>query len=444
MSVVTRFPPSPTGYFHIGSARTALFNYLFTLHHKGAIYLRFEDTYKERSKREYEDDIIAGLAWLGIEYASPKIARQSERAEVYKKYFKTLLEKGLAYEAEESQSDPGKKVVRFKNPNIPITFNDLIRGPVTFHTGELGDFVIAKNTEEPLYHLAVVIDDYEMGVTHVIRGEDHISNTPRQILILEALGFPRPEYAHIPLILAPARSKLSKRHGAVSVNEFRKAGYLPEAFVNYLALLGWHPGGDQEIFSLSELAERFTLEQVQKSGAIFDETKLKWFNREHILKLSAEAFLASAKEFLSEKTVRGLSKAKLLESLVPLMRERIQTFGELADLDNAGEFDFYFVAPEYEKESLLWKKDPSVEKTAERLRRIQALLELVPKGDWHDKKLKDILWPYAESEGRGEVLWPLRFALSGREKSPDPFVIAGMIGKDETLKRVEAAIGKLG
>src|SRR3989344_5846621 len=242
MSVVTRFPPSPTGYFHIGSARTALFNYLFATHTGGVMSLRFEDTDKARSKKEYEDDILSGLEWLGLTYTKPEIFRQSERTPIYQKYLKKLLDSGAAYEAEPGTDDPGKKVIRFKNPGTSVTFHDLIRGNVSFETAELKDFVIAKSVDEPLYNFAVVIDDYETGVTHVMRGEDHISNTPRQILMLEALGFKRPEYAHIPLILAPDRSKLSKRHGSVAVSEYKRMGFLPEAFVNYLALLGWNPG----------------------------------------------------------------------------------------------------------------------------------------------------------------------------------------------------------
>src|SRR6202142_3545999 len=286
MNVVTRFPPSPTGYLHIGSARTALFNLLFAAHEKGTMYLRFEDTDRERSKDEYEADILAGLAWLGIEYTKPAVLRQSERTTVYQKHLTALIEGGLAYTAETATNNPNKQVIRFKNPGVSITFHDLVRGDVSFDTAELGDFVIAKILDEPLYHLAVVIDDHEMGVTHVIRGEDHISNTPRQILILEALGFERPVYAHIPLILAPDRSKLSKRHGATSVNEYRAAGYVPEALVNYLALLGWNPGGEQELFTLRELIAAFTMDHVQKGGAIFDIEKLRWFSKKKIENMS--------------------------------------------------------------------------------------------------------------------------------------------------------------
>src|SRR3989344_1829357 len=314
--IITRFPPSPTGFLHIGSVRTALFNYLFAAHNGGVMLLRFEDTDKERNKPEFEKDIIDGLHWLGIPYKLADNPRQSERTAIYQKYIPKLIADGHAYEAELSRekSDPdgktlssngaGKKVVRFKNPDKKIVFHDRVRGEVTFDTTELGDFVIARNTDEPLYHLAVVIDDHDMGVTHVIRGEDHISNTQRQILMIEALGFARPEYAHIPLILAPDKTKLSKRHGAISVNEYRAQGYIPEALVNYLALLGWNPGlpgqadgKERELYTLEELAKEFTLERVHKGGAGFDIEKLRWFNHEHLKKLSDSEYAARLKEF---------------------------------------------------------------------------------------------------------------------------------------------------
>jgi len=442
MNVITRFPPSPTGNLHIGNARTALFNYLFAHHEKGKMFFRFEDTDKARSKKEYEDDIYASLAWLGIEYANSEIPRQSERTEVYKKYFDSLLANGLAYEAEPSTEHPEKKVVRFKNPGSRIVFNDLIRGEVSFDTAELGDFVIARNVDEPLYHLAVVIDDYEMGVTHVIRGEDHISNTPRQILILEALGFPRPVYAHLPLILAKDRSKFSKRNGSATVREYIDQGYLPEAFLNYLALLGWHPGTDEEIFTKTELIERFNFDQVQKSGAIFDETKLKWVNREHIMRMSPEAFRSYAEQFLSPGTIAALKEKNLFDALIPVMRERIQTFGELAELDREGEFAYFHIEPSYEVQKLCWKEE-SPEATKGRLMQAQTLLEGISEALWASETVKSALWPYAEQEGRGNVLWPLRYALSGREKSPDPFTIAGIIGRDETTTRIKRAVSKL-
>ena len=272
--VAVRMAPSPTGNFHVGGARTALFNFLFARKNNGKFILRIEDTDKERSKKEFEDDIFESLEWLGLKY--DEFYRQSERGEIYKNYVEKMLNNDSVYEAED-------KVIRFRNPNKKVKFNDLVRGEIEFDTTELKDFVIAKSADEPLYHLAVVIDDCESGITHVIRGEDHISNTPRQILIQEAIGATRPLYAHLPLILAQDRSKLSKRkHGeSVSLGYYRDKGYSPEAVINYLALLGWNPGTEQEIFTLEELINVFDLSRVHKGGAIFDEKKLAWVNRKH-------------------------------------------------------------------------------------------------------------------------------------------------------------------
>jgi len=430
--VITRFPPSPTGFLHIGGVRTALFNYLFAAHNGGVMYLRFEDTDKERSKKEFEDDIVAGLAWLGIPYTLAENPRQSERLDIYRPYVAKLISGGHAYEAEESKDNPGKKVVRFKNPNRVVTFADNIRGEVSFDTTELGDFVIARSIDEPLYHLAVVIDDHDMGVTHIIRGEDHVSNTQRQILILEALRFARPEYAHIPLILAPDKSKLSKRHGAVSVNEYRAQGFIPEALLNYLALLGWNPGGEKELYSPDELVKEFTLERVHKSGAVFDIEKLKWFNREHLKKLSDDEYAARLKAFSGKDAE---------PALVPLLKERAATLREAADaLDT--EFNF-FGEVSYDPAVLLQGGKLGAEATSNHLRALAELLAHVPDEGFTAPQLKDIVWPYATREGRGAVLWPLRVALSGREKSPDPFAIAALIGKKESLERIARAAKNL-
>ena len=439
--VVTRFPPSPTGYFHIGSARTALFNYLFAAQHKGTMRLRFEDTDKERSKKEFEDDIVAGLTWLGISYA-PDIRRQSERTSIYRKHLHTLIEKGAAYEAESSTADPSKKVIRFKNPNATVCFTDLVRGEVSFGTTELKDFIVAKNVDEPLYHLTVVIDDAEMGVTHVIRGEDHISNTPRQILILEALGFERPQYAHIPLILAPDRSKLSKRHGAVSVNEYRKLGFLPQALINYLALLGWNPGGDRELFSIEELAQAFDIARIQKGGAIFDIEKLRWFNREHLLRLSEKEFSAEALPILEAALKkRGVAwNATMGEKLLPVLRERISVWGDISEAVAEGDIDYFFEMPKLSAPNIPFKGS-SVAETAEHLHEIRKLLSALPSSGCVDPaKIKAAVWDYADKKGRGAVLWPFRFSLTGKEKSPDPFSVAAMLGKDKTLARIDSAI----
>lgn len=441
-AVVTRFPPSPTGNLHIGGVRTALFNWLFAKHNGGVMYLRFEDTDRERSKKEFEEDIVAGLEWLGITYTMPETCRQSERLTIYQPYVAKLVEDGHAYEAEESENTPGKKVIRFKNPNKAVTFHDNVRGEVTFDTTELGDFVIARSREEPLYHLAVVIDDHDMGVTHIIRGEDHISNTQRQILIQEALGFARPEYAHIPLILAPDKTKLSKRHGAVSINEYRTLGFIPEAMLNYLALLGWNPGGpspvdglrpkERELYSLEELAEEFTLDRVHKSGAVFDIEKLKWFNHEHSKKLSDDEYAARLREFAGKDIDRRL---------VPLLKERAQTLKEAADLL---ETEFTFMREvSYDPSLLLQDGKITAEVASNHLKALAELLEHVPDEGFTAQQIKDILWPYADAQGRGAVLWPLRVALSGKNKSPDPFTIAGLIGKQATLERIARAAKSL-
>lgn len=439
MTVITRFPPSPTGFFHIGSARTALFNHLFAAHAGGTMVLRFEDTDKDRSKPEFEKDILDGLRWLGIPFDESAVTRQSERTEIYRSHLRRLLESGAAYEAEPGTVNPDKKVIRFKNPNALIAFTDAVRGEVSVDTTDLKDFVIAKNIDEPLYHLAVVIDDHEMGVTHVIRGEDHISNTPRQILILEALGFSRPLYAHIPLILAPDRSKLSKRHGAVSINEYRKMGFLPEAIVNYLALLGWNPGGDRELYDLEALAQAFLLEHVQKGGAIFDIEKLRWFNREYLLKMPESEFAPQALAVL-KKSMQGRGwQESVGQRLVPLLRERTSIWQDLRDQAAAGEYDFFFIAPAVDASKLPGKQADAAAAAAH-LGRVHEMLAAADAEMFGDpERLKSTVWDYATENGRGAVLWPLRFALSGREKSPEPFLIASIIGKDETLRRIESA-----
>ncbi len=433
--ITTRFAPSPTGYMHIGRARTALFNYLFTRKNGGKMIFRIEDTDKERSKKEYEENIVECLEWLGIRYDLGPY-RQSERARIYISYLKKLIENGAAFVSKDEEN--GNEVIRFKNPNKKIRFNDLIRGEIEFDTTDLGDFVIARSLEEPLYHLAVVIDDHQMGVTHVIRGEDGISNTPRQILIQEGIGAVRPIYAHIPLILAADKSKLSGRHGAVSVTEYKKKGYLPEAVVNFLALLGWHPSDEREIMSPEELVQDFSIERVQKSGAIFDEEKLKWFNREYLKKLSDDEFLSRAQAFLPEWIG---SKSDVIKQALPLLREKISVFGDIEELFSpGGELAFTRKLTDYGAGLLLWKKNPDKEAARIHLNECRNLLQKIRFENFDAETVKTAVWPYAEAKGRGDVLWPLRVALTGQEKSPDPFVSAAILGKDESLARVDAAI----
>jgi len=440
--VVTRFPPSPTGYLHIGRARTALFNFLFARQNGGKLIFRLEDTDSERSKEEYAENIVDCLAWLGLSYDNLKVERQSQRKGIYTKYLKGIIDSGKAYISQEENVEEGKRseVIRFKNPNVVIRFNDLIRGEIEFDTTDLGDFVIARSVDDPLYHLAVVVDDFEMGITHVIRGDDGISNTPRQILIQEAIGAPRPIYAHIPLILAPDRSKLSGRHGAVAVTEYREKGYFPEAIINYLALLGWNPGTEQEIFSMDELIKQFDLTKVQKAGAIFNEEKLKWINKQYLAKLDENEYLALAEKFLPEKFT---ADNNIFKKIANLARERISVLGELKDMAEAGEFDFFFDVQKFPKEKLLWKDEKDFMKTKQHLAKVISILAAAHENDFSAAKIKELVWPYAEEAGRGNVLWPTRYALSGKDKSPDPFTLAELLGKDESLKRIQKAHDEL-
>ena len=409
---------------------------------------RIEDTDKERSKKEYEEDIIECLTWLGIVYDSGPF-RQSERSEIYKTYIKKLIDGGFAYVSKETPEETGAtdgkvlrdEVIRFKNPNKKIAFTDLIRGEIEFDTTDLKDFVIARSMEEPLYHLTVVVDDHEMGVTHVIRGDDGISNTPRQILIQEGIGATRPLYAHIPLILASDKSKLSGRHGAVSVTEYRNKGYLPEAIINFLGLLGWNPGTEQEIFSIKELIGAFDLSKVQKSGAVFNIDKLNWFNHQYIVKLSDENFTAHASTFIPEWLHTHSDQFK---RLIPVLREKINIFSEIPALfAPEGELAFINAITNYDSQLLLWKKNPDPAKAKEHLEKILQIMQGISESDFNPTKVKDIVWPYAEANGKGDVLWPVRMALTGQEKSPDPFTSASLIGKDESLKRISDAIKKL-
>lgn len=434
---VVRFAPSPTGLLHIGSVRTALFNYLFAKKEGARFILRFEDTDKERSKKEFEENILEGLSWLDLSY--DEIYKQSERTDIYKAHLERLIQSGNAYVSAEEEGDRSS-VIRFKNPNHSITFMDSIRGEVTFDTTELGDFVIAKSMTEPLYNFAVVVDDLDMGVTDIIRGEDHISNTPRQILIIEALGGDRPNYAHIPMILAPDRSKMSKRHGAVSVTEYREQGFLPEALINYLAFLGWNPGGDQEVFSREELIDKFSLERVHRSGAIFSIEKLRWFNAEHLKLLPQTEKEEKIYSYLKEKNVSEnyLSLYKANEAFRSALSERAETLGDIYNEILSREYEYLLEPPSTEKDQLLWK-DSLPETTKEHLEKVRDLLSSVE--DFSDpKNIKTAIWDYATEKGRGEVLWPTRMALSGKERSLDPFTISAIVGKIETIKRIESAI----
>jgi len=427
-----RIAPSPTGDLHVGTARTALVNYLFAKKFGGKFILRFEDTDKERSKLEFEKSIIDGLHWLKLSWDEE--FKQSERTEIYKEYIQKLIDSGDAYISQEEIKEEGQRseVIRFKNPNKIITFNDMIRGEISFDTKELGDFVIAKSLEDPLYHLAVVVDDMTMNISHVIRGEDHISNTPRQIAIIEALGADIPEYAHLPLLLGADRSKLSKRHGAKAVTEYKNDGYLPEAFINYLAFLGWNPGDDREVMNISELSEAFDMNGVQKGGAIFNQEKLDWYNKEYIKLMLDEELIPKIKDIF--KNVRNED----INKLTPFIKERITKLTDIQTLKKEGEFDFLFSAPNIKKDDLVWKEEP-VSASIDNLIKVTKVLESSDLDNFISADtVKNLIWPLAEEVGRGNLLQPLRFGLSGRARSMDPFSIIYFLGKDETVARLKS------
>ena len=452
--IKVRFAPSPTGMFHIGSARAALFNYLFAKKNSGIFILRIEDTDKERSKPEFENDLIESLKWLGINWDESPY-RQSERTEIYEKYIKKLFDENKVYYCFHSEEDLEKEkeimlasgeapryrgycrdlskeevnkklergekhIIRFKMPKTKVVFKDLIRGKVTFDTALFDDLAIAKDLSSPLYNLAAVIDDHEMGITHVIRGEDHISNTPKQILIGEALGFDSPHYAHLPLILAPDHSKLSKRHGAIAVSDYKKMGYLPEAIINFIAFLGWNPGINQEVFSKGELEKEFSLERVGKSGAIFNVEKLNWLNSYYIRKLPLNDLTKMIKNFVNKDWLE-IYKESDFQNIVGLFHDRLR---KLSDFETMADL-FFKEDLEYDSELLIWKDDPK-EKT-------QSIL----------KELKQVLDSLASKFSTGGVFWPFRVAISGKKASPDPLEIAVMLGKEKVLERLEKAIETL-
>src|SRR3990167_6669981 len=445
-SIRVRFPPSPTGLCHVGTARMAMVNYLFARRRGGTIIFRSEDTEKERSRKEYEDDIVEQLHWLGLDW--DEFARTSERVARHKEAMTQLVADNKAYVSkEESTKEPGTfvEVVRLRNPGRSITFSDEIRGDITFDTTELGDFVIGRRIDDPLYHLAVVVDDSDMAITHVIRGEEHISNTPRQILIQEACGFSRPIYAHYPLLLGTDRSKLSKRTGDVAVKQYRDAGYLPEALLNYVGVLGWTPPSGKEILSLEEMVAEFDIKDLHKSGAVFDMEKLRWFNRQYMQKLPIDEFAKNALGIF-ESSIRksGIQwKESVGKSILNLIRERIHVWEDIGNLVSDGEFNFFFEDPGLSTSEIPEKKS-SAGDAVRHLTKLQELISTIPLESFSEpEKIKSAIWEYAEKEGRGAVLWPLRYSLTGRKQSPDPFLVASIIGKRAAEERIAAAIKQL-
>jgi len=493
--VRVRIAPSPTGPAHIGLARTALFNYLFAQKHKGTFILRIEDTDEARSKKEYEQEIIQGLKWLGLEYQEGPDKggeygpyRQSERKKIYRKYIKKLLDEEKIYycfcspdelkahkdyllsigepprysgkcrnlskeEVEENLRKGKPFVLRLKTPAKKVVFNDMLRGKIEYDTSAFGDIVIAKDLETPLYNLAVVIDDFEMGITHIIRGEDHIPNTPKQILIAEALGINKvPNYLHLPLILGENRAKLSKRDNSQSLLDYREQGYLPEAIINFLVLLGWNPGSKREIFSLNSLIKEFSIDRIQKSGAAFNIQKLEWLNASYIrskpineLTELCLPYLEKAgliEHSLEEKTIKTKDTGEeisfdKLQAIISLYQKRLKKLSEIPGL-----VDFFFKEKlEYPSELLIWK-DMDKKEVKNNLDKVKKTLDKIKEEDWFQENIENTLLELAEEVGegdKGKTLWPLRVALSGKKASAGPFEIAQVIGKEKTIKRIKDA-----
>jgi len=478
-SVVTRYAPSPTGFQHIGGIRTALFAYLYAKKHHGTFILRIEDTDKNREVAGAIDHTIAALRWLGLDYDfGPDKAGhfssvlQSDRLDIYKTYADQLIAKGLAYpdpytteeltafrDAATAEKRPflyrdhrptqfdtwdGTRALRFKVPEIKrYTWHDAVRGTLTAGEEMLDDFILIKADGYPTYNFAHIIDDLEMGVTHVMRGEEFISSTPKFLSLYDALDIPYPTLVTLPPILGPdGKKKLSKRDGAKDLFDYRTNGYVPEAMVNFLALIGWNPGTEQELFTLDELIQNFNLDQIQRAGGTFNEAKLAWMNKEYLEKLSPEEFLDYMEPILQPLlTTATPATQEQIKRLVPTIRERIHHCQEAYDEITAGEYDYVFGTINYDTNLLAWKKDASVEAVLPRLEQLKVLLESADFSS--SESLKNALWPYAEAVGRGEVLWPLRVALSGKERSPDPFTLAYILGQSTTNQRIKAACDKI-
>jgi len=466
MVVRVRFAPSPTGYLHLGSARTALFNFVFARSQDGVFILRIEDTDQERSNKEYEEDILENLDWLGLKHDEGPV-RQSERIDLYQKVIQELIEKDLAYycfcpkeELELRRQEqltrgempryPGtcrnlskqealkrkekeNYVIRLKAPEKVIIFKDYLRGEIKFDFSQIGDFIIAKKETEPLYVLANTVDDHYQGISHVIRGEEHISNTPKQFLLYKYLDWKEPIFVHLPLVLGQDRGKLSKRHGAKSIKEYREEGYLPEAILNFIALLGWRPLDDREIVSLEKMIKEFKLEKLNKSPAVFNLSKLDYLNRYYLRTKPAEEILPLLDFNGYNKDI--FSKEKILK-IIELGKERASTLNEILP-----SVEFFFEDFDYPAELLIWE-NTSKEKIKTNLELIKKEFVKINEENFISRNLKEIL-DNLSGQNKGEFFWPLRVALSGREASPPPFDLAEIFAKEKTLILIDKAINKL-
>ena len=433
-NVRVRFAPSPTGYLHIGGARTALFNWLFARHHKGIFLLRIEDTDQQRSTPEATQAILDSMQWLGLNWDEGPYF-QSDRLSIYKKHAENLVLQNKAFYDTDAE---GRKAIRFKMLDGVTEINDLIHGLISFDTALIEDFVILKADGFPTYNFACVIDDAEMGITHVIRGDDHISNTPKQIALYNAFGFKLPEFAHIPMILGEDGSRLSKRHGATSVTEYRDKGYLPQALVNFLALLGWSPGNDQEIIALAEMIEKFSLKRAVKTSAQFNNTKLDWMNGQYIKSIPVEQLSPCARGFF-EKSGVDMAKisAEWLNSLVRLYHERFKTFQDLVN-----QTGFFFTgAIEYDAAAV--EKFLKKEGITNLLKEVFAAISQLESFD--TKSLEDSLRALTTKLGVGfsKLAQPLRVSITGRSVSAGIFETMELLGREVSLQRLDYVIKNL-
>lgn len=460
-----RFAPSPTGQLHLGGARTALYNWLFAKNKDGIFILRIEDTDKIRSKQEYTDQICDSLKWLGLDWDG-EIVFQSKRTDLYKSAIKKLLETGKAYrcfcskekiaeerkQAEmsgggyyysgtcrnldqkiiEANIENGKPFsVRIAVPEGYTEFDDKIYGNIKVNNKEIDDFIIARTDGSPVYNLVVAIDDNDMKITHIIRGEDHISNTPKQLMIYNALNYPIPEFAHLPMILGPDKKRLSKRHGATGVQEYRDQGYLASALINYLALLGWNPGTEQEIFSADELINAFSIERVQKKSAVFDERKLQWMSGQHIYKKTAAEILDSIRAY--DPNWRKSNDENYVLKVIELMKERVKSLRDIQEMTSV----FFEDPNNYDVKAVKKKwKDKSVNALIVKFEKSLADIEI-----WDAEQIEIVLRNLAEHENisAGKIIHPTRLALSGTDSGPSLFAMMELLGKETCLRRIQKA-----
>ena len=461
-----RFAPSPTGYLHIGGVRTALFNWLFARHNGGKFILRIEDTDRDRSTNEAIQVILEGLKWTGLDWDEGPY-RQTDRLDLYKKHAVDLLEKGKAYwcvctaeelEARRKEAQAKGEPLKYngtcrqkgiKSPDQPAALrflapqegqtivDDLIKGQIVFDNTVLDDLIIIRSNGYPTYNLSVVIDDALMNITHVIRGDDHVNNTPRQVAIFEALGFPVPQFAHMPMILGSDKARLSKRHGATSVLAYQEMGYLPEALVNYLVRLGWSHG-DQEIFSQQEMIEFFNLKNVQKAAAVFNPEKLLWLNAQYIKSSEPKRVAECLVPHLQNKGYDEGAYSRIpggVEALVPPLRERSQTLIEMADRSIPYLEEHITIDESAAKKFLTPAIAPTIRKFSERVEKASDFSIETLEGIFHKVLEEDEL-------KMGKLAQPLRVALTGGTVSPGIFEVMELLGKDRTLARLQAGITK--